>query len=183
VEIDVERKLGKRMSLQASAYGYQMRDFIVGVYLPNGLLQYQNTPGIRAEGLEFEINGRPTDWLETTASYALQETRDDSALENSPEHLAKLRFAVPLGRKFDLSSGMQYTSSRWTVAGISLKPVYLADFTLTSKHLLRDFDVRFGIRNSFNTSYSDPIALSPVVDSMPQARRTFFVELIAHRAR
>ena len=32
-------------------------------------------------------------------------------------HLAKLRFAVPLGRKFDLSSGMQYESSRGTLAG------------------------------------------------------------------
>ncbi len=78
---------------------------------------------------------------------------------------------------------MQYESSRWTLAGNSLKPVYLADFTLTSKHLLRDFDVRLGLRNAFNTSYSDPIALNPIVDTMPQPGRTFFVELIAHRAR
>ena len=183
LEVDAERKLGKRMNLQASAYGYRLRDFLLGVYLPDGLLQYQNTPGIRAEGVELEINGRPWNWLEATASYAVQRSRDDSALENSPEHLAKLHFAVPLGRKFDLSSGMQYQSSRWTLAGNSLKPVYLADFTLTSKHLLRDFDVRLGLRNAFNTSYSDPIALNPLVDTMPQAGRTFFVELIAHRAR
>jgi len=77
---------------------------------------------------------------------------------------------------------MQYASSRWTVAGISLKPVYLADFTLTSKRLLRDCDVRVGLRNAFNTGYSDPIALNPAVDTMPQPGRTFFVELIAHRA-
>jgi outer membrane receptor for ferrienterochelin and colicins len=183
VEVDAERKLGKRMNLQASAYGYRLHDFLVGVFLPNGLLQYQNVPGIQAEGLELEINGRPTSWLETTVSYAIQQSRDDTALENSPEHLAKLRFAAPLGRKFDLSSGMQYDSSRWTVAGNSLKPVYLADFTLTSKHLFRDFDVRLGLRNAFNLKYSDPIALNPAVDTMPQPGRTFFVELIAHRAR
>jgi outer membrane receptor protein involved in Fe transport len=183
IEVDAERKLGKRMNLQVSAYGYRLHDVLVGIYLPDGLLQYQNTPGIRAEGIELEINGRPTHWLEATASYALQQSRDDSALENSPENLAKLRFAVPLGRKFDLSSGMQYESSRWTLAGSSLKPVYLADFTLTSRRLLRDFDVRLGLRNAFNTSYSDPIALNPIVDSMPQPGRTFFVEMIAHRAR
>ena len=182
LEIDVERKLGKRINLQASAYGYRLHNVLLGVYLPDGLLQYQNAPGIRAEGLELEINGRPTNWLEVTASYALQQSRDESALENSPGHLAKLRFATPLERKFDLSSGMQYTSSRWTVAGISLKPVYLADFTLTSKRLLRDCDVRVGLRNAFNTGYSDPIALNPAVDTMPQPGRTFFVELIAHRA-
>ena len=183
VEVDAERKLGKRMNLQASAYGYELHDFLLGVYLPDGLLQYQNSAGIRAEGLELEVNGRPTNWLETTVSYAIQRARDDSGLENSPRHLAKVRLALPLGRKFDLSSGMQYESSRWTLAGNSLKPVYLADFTLTSKHLLPDMDVRFGIRNAFNLSYSDPIALNPAVDSMPQPGRTFFLELIAYRAR
>ena len=183
VEVDVERKLGKRMNLQTSAYGYQLRDVLVGVYLPDGLIQYQNAPGIRAEGLELEVNGRPTDWLEATASYAVQRSRDDSILENSPEHLAKLRFAAPLGRKFYLSTGMQYISSRETLAGAFVKPVYLADFTLTSKRLLRDFDVRIGLRNAFNLKYSDPIALNPAVDNMPQPGRSFFVELIAHRGR
>ena len=156
------------MNLQASAYGYRLHDFLVGVYLPNGLLQYQNTPGIHAEGIELEINGRPANWLEATASYAVQRSRDDnSILENSPDHLAKLHFAVPLGRKFDLSSGMQYESSRWTLAGNSLKPLYLADFTLTSKHLLRDLDVRLGMRNAFNRNYSDPIALNPSWTACP----------------
>jgi outer membrane receptor protein involved in Fe transport len=182
LEADAERKLGKRMNLQVSAYGYRVHNVLEGVYLPDGLLQYQNSLEIRSEGLELEINGRPAYWLEFTASYAFQRSRDDSALENSPQHLAKLRLAAPLGRKFDLSSGMQYTSSRWTLAGDSLKPVYLGDFTLTSKRLLRDCDVRIGLRNAFNTRYSDPIALNPAVDAMPQPGRTFFLELIAHRA-
>jgi outer membrane receptor for ferrienterochelin and colicins len=182
VEVDAERKLGNRMNLQASAYGYRLHDFLVGIYLPDGLLQYQNAPGIRAEGIELEVNGRPAKWLEATASYALQRSRDNGGiLENSPEQLAKLRFAAPLGRKFDLSSSMQYESSRWTLAQNSLNPLYLADFTLTSKHLLPEFDVRLGLRNAFNKGYSDPIALSPIVDTMPQPGRTFFVELIAHR--
>jgi outer membrane receptor for ferrienterochelin and colicins len=186
LEIDVERKIGKRMSLQASAYGYRMRNTLVGVYTPDGLLQYENGLGITAEGVEVEINGRPTHWLEATASYAVQRSRDDSAdgiLDNSPSQLAKLRFAVPLGRRLDLSSGMQYASKRETLASNYVTPVYLADFTLASKHLLRDFDFRLGLRNAFNRSYSDPIALNPVVDSMPQPGRSFFVELIAHPAR
>lgn len=183
IEVDLERKIGKRLNLQASAYGYRLRNFLLGVYLPDGLLQYQNTPGIQADGFELEVNGRPTDWLEMKGSYAIQQSRDDGTLENSPRNLAKLHFALPLGRKLDLSSGMQYQSSRLTLGGNSLKPVYTADFTITSKNLMRDFDVRFGVRNALNTSYSDPIALYPAVDSMPQARRTFFVELIAHRPR
>jgi outer membrane receptor protein involved in Fe transport len=183
LEVDAERKLGKRMNLQMSAYGYRLHSFIVGVFLPDGLLQYQNGSAIRAEGVELELSGHPAKWIEATASYALQQSRDDTILENSPESLAKLRFAMPLGRRFDISSGMQYESSAWTLAANSLKPVYLADFTLTSKRLLRDFDIRLGLRNAFNTSYSDPVALNPMVDTMPQLGRTIFVELIAHRAR
>jgi outer membrane receptor protein involved in Fe transport len=183
VEVDIERKLGKRMNVLTSAYGYRLRDFLEGVYLSNGLLQYQNNGNIQAEGLELEFNGRPWNWLEATASYAVQKSHDSAPLENSPEHLAKLRFAVPLGRKLDLSSGMQYESSRETLAANRVTPAYLADFTLTSKHLLSNFDVRLGIRNAFNRNYSDPIALYPIVDSMPQPGRTFFVELITHAAR
>ena len=78
LEVDVERKLGKRMNLQASAYGYRLRDFLLGVYLPDGLIQYQNDGMIQAEGVELEINGRPANWLETTASYAVQRSRDNT---------------------------------------------------------------------------------------------------------
>jgi outer membrane receptor protein involved in Fe transport len=171
------------MDVQASAYGYRLNSFPMGLALPDGLIQYQNSGRIEAEGLELEFHGRPTDWLETTVSYAGQKSRIDSgALSNSPNHIAKLGFAVPLGRKFDLSSSMQYASSRLTLADTVVTPVYLADFTLTSRHLLSNFDVRVGLRNAFGQKYSDPVALNPLVASMPQPGRSFFVELISHRA-
>jgi hypothetical protein len=66
-----------------------------------------------------------------------------SALQNSPGHRAKLRFAPGRwGENFDPGCGREYTSSRLTWAEIFLKPVYLADFTLTSNHWMRDFDLR-----------------------------------------
>ena len=186
VEVDVERKLGKRMNLVAAAYGYRLRDFLVGVFTGAGLIQYQNAGEIHATGFEVEINGRPSPWLEAAASYAIQSSRDpdgDGPLENSPAHLAKLRFAVPLWRKWQASSGMQYQSSRQTLAGAVVNPVYLADFTVTSHRLLPNFDVQFGVRNAFNRNYSDPIALNPQVDTMQQPGRSVFVRLIAHGAR
>jgi hypothetical protein len=45
----------------------------------------------------WNFSGRPAKWLEATASYAVQQSRDETILENSPEYLAKLRFAMPLG--------------------------------------------------------------------------------------
>jgi outer membrane receptor protein involved in Fe transport len=184
VEFDVERRLGKRMNVKASAYGYRMRNFLEGLALPDGLIQYQNDGTSQAEGIELEIGGRPARWLEATVSYALQRSRlttGNEILENSPSQLGKVRFAVPLGQRFDLSSGIQTESSRLTLAENRLPPICVADFTLTSKRLLRNFDFRFGLRNAFNRNYADAIALNPVVDSMPQPGRSVFVELIAHR--
>ena len=78
---------------------------------------------------------------------------------------------------------MQYYSTRRTLAGNFVTPVYLADFTITSKRLFPNFDVQFGIRNAFNRKYSDPIALTPLVDALPQPGRTIFIELTTHGAR
>ena len=186
VEVDVERKLGKRMNLVAAGYSYWLTNFLEGVYTDAGLFQIQNRGKVHATGFEIEVNARPFHWLETAASYAFQKSTDydaDGGLENSPDHLAKLRFAVPLGRKFDASSSMQYYSTRRTLAGAWVTPVYLADFTITSKNLLPMFDIRFGIRNAFNRNYADPIALTPLVDALRQPGRTVFVEVTAHGAR
>ena len=87
VEIDVERKLGKRMNLQASAYGYQLHDLSGGRVLPGRAAAISERRRDRGRGVELEINGRPANWLEATASYALQRSRDNSSggvLENSP---------------------------------------------------------------------------------------------------
>lgn len=185
IELDVERKLGKRMNLLTAAYGYWLSDYMQGMPAEGGLIRYQNVGKVHAEGLEIEINGRPASWLETTASYALQRTSDPDAgvLENSPEHLAKLRFAVPAGHKLELSSGMQYMSSVRSLAGATVPQVFLSDFTITSRKLLRNFDFTFGIRNAFSLSYTQPVALNPMVDTMPQPGRSVFVELIPHAAR
>jgi outer membrane receptor protein involved in Fe transport len=174
------------MNLVAAVYSYRLNSFLQGALLPDGLAQVQNHGKVHASGVEIELNGRPFSWLEATASYAFQKSNDfdvDSILENSPDHLAKLRFTVPLGRKLDASSSMQYYSSRRTLAGNSVTPVYLADFTITSKHLFPNFDVQFGIRNAFNRKYSDPIALTPLVDALAQPGRTIFIELTTHGAR
>jgi len=185
-EVDVERKLGRHMNLLAAVYSYRLNSFLEGGLLPDGLSQVQNHGKVHASGFEIELNGRPFSWLEATASYAFQKSNDfdaDSILENSPDHLAKLRFAIPMGRKFDASSSMQYYSTRRTLAGNFVPPVYLADFTITSKQLFPNFDVQFGIRNAFNRKYSDPIALTPLVDALPQSGRTIFIELTTHGAR
>ena len=130
VEVDVERKLGRHLNLVVAGYSYWLNNFLESVLTDSGLYQVQNHGKVHADGVEIELNGRPFPWLEATASYAFQKSNDydgDGILENSPEHLAKFRLAVPLGRKFGASSSMQYYSKRLTLAGAYVTPVYLAD--------------------------------------------------------
>lgn len=184
VEIDAERKLGKTWNLLTAVYGYRLSNFIEGVPVSSGLIEYENQNSVEAGGVEVEIGGKVAAWLETTASYAVQRAENlggGGVLANSPENLAKLRFAVPLGRKFQLSSGMQYTGMRVSLAQQAVPAYCLADFTLTSRNWLRNFDFTLGVRNAFNSSYQNPVAL--IVDTMPQPGRSLFVELVPHRAR
>jgi iron complex outermembrane receptor protein len=186
LEVDVERRVGKRLNLMAAGYGYRLDDFLVSVYTPSGAGQTQNAGRIHAAGFALELQARPTGWLEATAGYSVQAADYAAAgttLPNSPRHLAKLHFGVPLGRRFDATSGLQYFSSRETLTAATLKPVYLADFTISSHRLLSNFDVRAGLRNAFNRDYADPVALNSRVDSMQQPGRTLFVELIVHGGR
>ena len=78
VELDIERRIGKRLNLLTAAYGYWLRDYLQGVQVEAGFLQYQNVGNVRARGVEIEINGRPFGSIETTASYALQEAIDSN---------------------------------------------------------------------------------------------------------
>ena len=186
VEFDAERKIAKHLNLLTAAYGYSLHNYIEAGTSSSGLIQYHNVSGIRAGGIEVELNGRPKPWLEFTASYAIQRSKDlgdSGVLENSPEHLGKLHFAVPLGRKFEFSSGLQYTAAVVSLAQQRVSPVFLADFTLISRKLSPNFDFTLGVRNALNRSYSVPIALNPMVDTMPQPGRSIFFELIPHRAR
>ena len=185
IEIDLDRKIGKRMNVTASGYRYWVRDLLEAIYGKDGLIQTQNAGKIHATGFEIELNARPARWIEAVGSYAIQRSDDEiakSALPNSPDHLAKLRFAAPLDRRFSVSSGMQYFSSRLTLAGQRVSQVYLADFTVTSQKLLPNFDIRFGLRNAFNRNYSDPVALDPRANSMQQPGRSLFIELTTRGA-
>jgi outer membrane receptor protein involved in Fe transport len=186
VEVDVEHRINKHINVVGAVYGYRLRNLLVGVYTPEGLVQYQNVGRIHASGFEIEMDSRLLrERLAFTASYALQQSRDDVAdavLSNSPDTVVKLRFALPLGRRLKAASLMQYQSIRTTLTGASLTSVYLADFTFTSR-LLPNLDIQFGLRNAFNRHYSDPVALFPRVDRIPQRGRAFLVQLIARPSR
>jgi outer membrane cobalamin receptor len=183
-EAVVERKLAAKMNALATVYHYRLNE-LIDVVSVGEVFQYQNLSRNRAVGVEMEINGRPWGELETTASLALQRAYDPGSgesLTNSPLAVAKWRAAVPLLRKrMYVSAGLQYLSSRLTLGASRVEPMWLPDVTLTSNRLHRDFDVQLGIRNVWNSRYSDPVGMGQPMDSIRADGRSFFVKLIWHR--
>jgi len=86
-EIAREQKLHRRVNLITSAFHYRLGGLIEGVPISDTELQYRNTSRADATGLEMEVNGQPTDWLETVGSFSVQRTRaidSGGRLQNSP---------------------------------------------------------------------------------------------------
>ena len=146
-EISMERKLGSGLSAIVNLYAYQTHGLI-----PGGL--YRRRPstvsGIRTTSDRPASNSscranRGDAW-KPTASIALQRAVNNitgNRLPNSPRQVGKLRMALPVLRdKLTLSSSAQYLGSRDTLAGDSVRPVFLADATATTNRLFDQFDLQ-----------------------------------------
>ncbi|MCW5980635.1 MAG: TonB-dependent receptor [Bryobacteraceae bacterium] len=181
LELVREQRLHKRVDLIASFYDFHLHGLIEGVPVNETTLQYRNVAASHATGLEIEAAGRPADWLETSASLALQRSRyehSNAGLPNSPNTIAQFRLAAPLARqKLILSAAGRYLSSRRTLFDDSVGPVVLADITLTTRKLHPDFDLQFGVRNLADRRYADPASAEHLLPTFPRAGRSVFLKL------
>ena len=182
-EVDAEHKLNKRLNATVSVYHYTLHDLIQAV--PDGaIVQYRNVTRAQANGIEFELNGHPWRSVETVASFSLQRAEDAATggrLANSPREIVQFRASTPLLRnKLDLSGAVRDLDARLCRSGAQVPGYYVADLTMSSVHLHRDFDLQAGVRNLFDRRYSDPTGFSDAMQSMPEDGRSVFLRLIWH---
>ena len=180
VEYSLERKVAGRLSAIANVYQYRINDLIQANALENGFQQYVNGENYRSTGVEFELSGVVRERVQLSGSITRQKAvsgvnRDWIA--NSPEHMGKLRAATPIFKnRLTISSMLNYIGERGTRDGGTVKGFALVDFTATTNHLHRQFDIQFGLRNALDKSYLHPIALA--IDRMPGDGRTAYVKLL-----
>ncbi|MCP5110761.1 MAG: TonB-dependent receptor, partial [bacterium] len=163
-------------------YHYRLHNLIQGVEDEDEVVQFQNISSTHATGAEFELGGRPLDWLQVAGSWTVQRASDAGeglTTVNSPRNMAKFRAAVPLfTNKLHLTGAFRHLSSRKTLWGGEVDPVCLSDLTFSTHRLHRDFDLRFGVRNLFDQRIYDPVGSEHISDRMRQYGRTAFVKLI-----
>ena len=178
-EASLDRQLAPGLALVVSGFHYRVDRVIEAVTLDGGVLQYNNTGGLRTTGVEFELKGKLWNRLESSASIALQDAvggQPLAHLSNSPRQVSKARLGVPfLGDRLFLAGSFEAFSSRETGAGARLGGAWLADFTATVR-VDRRFDVQAGVRNAFDHRYDDPVCLT--IDRLPGDGRSIFLKLV-----
>jgi outer membrane receptor protein involved in Fe transport len=101
------------------------------------------------------------------------------ALENSPQELGYFRASLPVaGNRLQLAAAARYVGRRDTPFDYSVAGFPLADFTATTNHLHRNFDIQLGVRNLLNRRYVDPLSSEHMLQELPAAGRTAFIRLI-----
>ncbi|HYP09209.1 MAG TPA: TonB-dependent receptor plug domain-containing protein [Bryobacteraceae bacterium] len=181
VEFSREQTIRKRLTLVTSVFHYRLRDLIAGVAVSGQLLQYRNTSRASASGLEVELTGQPTKWLNLGGSVAVQATKrsgDDRQIENSPQTLAQFRASMPLASDRVVPGFVaRHLAARTDAYGGVVPAATLLDVTASSRKLGRNLDMQFGVRNLLDTRYADPLSSEHIHALLPRAGRTWFVKL------
>ncbi|MBK3822697.1 TonB-dependent receptor plug domain-containing protein [Paraburkholderia aspalathi] len=169
-------------SATLSLFQYSVRNLISLETDPaSGLLIYQNVDRAKATGLELAAERSFGEGFRIRASYSWQLAKDgrtDAPLQNSPRHLVKLNAVAPLFHNAArFGTEMQCVSSR--LAEDSTAGGYcLANFTVSSSHLIPRATVSLSIYNAFNKRYADPAGPAFVQETIEQQSRTFYAKLI-----
>lgn len=177
-EIVVEQLIGTRYRATAAAYHYDIDDLISLETDPaDGLLVFDNTDSVGADGLELEFAGQWKEGLRGSVSYAIQRAENedtDETLTNSPEHLAKLGVVVPLiDDRLFAGIEVQFMSGRETLSGGRVDANVVTNGTLFGARLLENLDVSMSLYNVFDQEYGDPGSAEHVQDSITQDGTTF----------
>lgn len=177
LEVAADHTFGGRLRGSASVYRYGISDLItLGTDPLDGLDVFNNVERARSEGVELEIEGPFSRFMEGRVSYALQRSQDVSTgdtITNSPRHLAKINLSVPfLAEKLVAALEIQYTSSRETLQGVRSGGFGVANLTLLSRAWKKGPSLSLSIFNLLDKKYADPGGAEHLQVVIPQDGRS-----------
>jgi len=182
-EFDLEHTFARRLRASASAYHYQIHKLVEQVFTAAGLIQIVNADRVRASGASFELFLQLPARADLVSSLEFQRAvfSAGTVLPNSPGQVAKLRLSIPLWRdRLVLGAGLQAFGERRTYAGVTMPWGILPEAVVSTKPLIAGLQFCAGIKNLSNSFYRDPAGLTPAVDSMIGAGRTYYLNVTWH---
>lgn len=180
-EAVVEERLNSHWRAVGGVYHYRIKDLISQVIEPGtGLLVFNNVESVRAQGVEFELEGRTRSGAELRIGVTGQDTTDvlrDSRLPGSPRMIAKLNVMLPVAREATAGFETRYVSSQQSMAGNTIPAYFVSDLTLRLRTPIRSTRASLSLYNLFNRRYADPAGREHVQDRIPQDGRMVWLRL------
>ncbi len=181
-EVVLEQYLTRQILGSVSGFYYEMDDLIAQKIDPtDGLLIFENLDQVKAQGVEFELDGKWDNGWKSRLSYALVHTEDGETgekLENSPRHLVKGNLIIPIVKeKLFAGLEMQYNGDRKTLADHHTDDYLISNMTLTCLNLREGLEISAGIYNVFDKHYGYPGFAEHTQDIIEQDGRSFRVKL------
>ena len=182
VEGVVEQGLGQHFTLSGSVFRNWISDLITLQTNPSDdQLVYRNSDKADATGVEVELDGHLASGIKGRASYSYVDAEQPvthQILGNSPQHLGKLNFIIPvLQQRLFASLDAQYTGPRQTLAGNTVNGFSVFNVTLLGHTLGKHLDLSASVYNILDKKYFDPGRPEDPEDAIQQDGRNFRIKL------
>jgi outer membrane receptor for ferrienterochelin and colicin len=168
LELVWQQQISSKTRVTTSLYRNKITDAISPIYYDLDTI-----------GQEIGIEHVSSDGFRLNASLAHQVTEDNfgEQLYNSPHWLAKLNMAQPIFQnKAMLGFEIQATGDRLDIENNDVSSDTVTNLTLSSNQVLPDTDIRFSIRNMFDTQRKD-VLKHDVLTALPLEGRNFWLQL------
>lgn len=181
-EIVMENRSDSQTKIQSSFFYYTTHNLIsANDAAGNGILQYGNLSDANTRGadIEFDHFWKSGVHLKTSYSWQLAEDSNGQWLVNSPKHLFKSNFSMPLlSNKMYLgvelqSFGKRMTEQRNEIAGYSL-----LNLSLSSTNLIPHVNLSATVRNVFDRDYVIAASNFNVQETILQDGRNIWVQMV-----
>lgn len=176
-----EQQIGKYFSSTLCLYYFEMPGLIEQVKDPSDdLLQFRNLDKIIGKGVEAEIKVNLKNGGIGYINYNWQSCRKVNTtvqVTNSPSHILKGGFSLPVLNHFWISVESFYESGRVTLSETKTKPFWLTDVNLLTKPIGKHFRFSFRVKNLFDKEYRTPGGWEHIQPSLVQFGRCFTLKL------
>jgi outer membrane receptor for ferrienterochelin and colicins len=178
-----EQGLGAHLWFSTSAFYNSITGLITQEPVGDNTI-FRNLKNVKSSGLEVQVRGQLSQGLEGSASYSVQQTKDEPSgqfLSNSPRNLVTLNLSQPLwGRRMFVSLDAQYRSRIQDLGGGSVSPFSMVNVTLLARNLGKHVDLSASVYNLLDKKYFDPASTENLQQEIQQDGRSFRMKMTWH---
>jgi iron complex outermembrane receptor protein len=188
-ELALFHRWSRALNYSANIYHYRISDLIVLSPIGSNK-QWRNAGERNGQGIEFELDYRPSSQLRLLANVVWQQAEDESTGEDvgdAPVHQLYARAEWRVADKWLVSPQLNWVGTQKRVPEDSTRsedvPHYTTiDFTVRQLNVVDHLDVAVSVHNIFDRTVLEPSPISPLpfggpASDFPRAGRNIYFEL------